>query len=96
MLVAGDFVKVDLGVHIDGYIAVAAQTYKVVESGDAVPIHDTLTGAEKATDAMQPTVEDVISAAYVAMDVAVRLIAAGNTNTQVNKKSFRCTVSLGT
>lgn len=72
LLAAGDSVKVDLGVHIDGYIAVAAHTF-VVSSGEAAPALQPITGQQA----------DVMNAAYVAAEVALRMIRPGNTNKQV-------------
>lgn len=58
----GDVLKIDLGVHIDGWIAVQAQTILVQESFDS-PI------AGRAADAIQ--------AARTAFEVALRLIRPG-------------------
>ena len=61
----------DLGCHIDGYIAVAAHTCVVPESADAPPPdQEELTG-------------NVAVAAYHAMLVAAKTIAAGAKNTDV-------------
>ena len=61
----------DLGCHIDGYIAVAAHTCIVPESADAPPPdQEELTG-------------NVAVAAYHAMLVAAKTIAAGAKNTDV-------------
>jgi len=74
LLAAGDSVKVDLGVHIDGYIAVAAHTF-VIPSGDtsASPTPQPITGQQA----------DVMNAAYAAAEIALRMIRPGNTNKQV-------------
>jgi len=61
-LKSGDVVKIDLGVHIDGFIATVAQTIVVQDSADA-PV----TGRAA----------DVISAARTAFDAALRLIRPG-------------------
>jgi curved DNA binding protein len=79
-LEANDMAKIDLGVHVDGFIAVVAHT--IVVPGDAAAA-----SAEKATDAA-PAVDpmlraNVASAAWMAAEVCVKLIKAGNTNTQV-------------
>mmetsp|Transcript_8506 Transcript_8506/g.12588 ORF Transcript_8506/g.12588 Transcript_8506/m.12588 type:complete len:400 (-) Transcript_8506:60-1259(-) len=66
---AGDIVKIDLGCHIDGYIAVAAHTL-VVPDGDASPAVDSKLG-------------NVAVAAYNAMLVASAHIKAGSKNTEV-------------
>jgi len=63
----------DLGCHIDGYIAVAAHTCVVPESPDTPPPEP-----EEATG-------HVAVAAYNAMLVAAASIAAGATNTQVTE-----------
>ncbi|XP_035824972.1 proliferation-associated protein 2G4 [Aplysia californica] len=61
----GDVVKIDLGAHVDGYIAVAAHTVVVGASKDA-PV----TGRKA----------DVIIAAQKALEVALRSVKPGNTN----------------
>lgn len=66
-LTGGDMCKIDLGVHVDGFIAVVAHT--IVVPGDVQP------------DSAART--NVASAAWMAAEVAVKLIKAGNTNTQV-------------
>jgi len=77
----GDVAKIDIGVHVDGFISVAAHTI-VVQENAAQPI----TGRKA----------DVISAALIAADAAHRLIRPGNKNTQVTEmikkvaESFKC------
>mmetsp|Transcript_3147 Transcript_3147/g.3756 ORF Transcript_3147/g.3756 Transcript_3147/m.3756 type:complete len:403 (-) Transcript_3147:160-1368(-) len=61
-LAAGDVVKIDLGAHIDGYLAVAAQTIVVGEE---------VTEGRKA---------DVIEAARVASELALRMLKPGGTS----------------
>lgn len=63
-----DMVKIDMGVHIDGFIAVVAHTV-IVGYDTAKPV----TGARANT----------INASYVATEVASKLIKAGNTNVQI-------------
>lgn len=65
VLKTGDLVKVDCGVHIDGYIAVGAHTFVV--------------GVEKVTGRQA----DCIAAATALSDVAIRLLKAGNKNSQI-------------
>ena len=67
-LAEGDAVKVDLGVHIDGFVALVAHTV-VLRAADAAP----LTGPQA----------DVISAAYAAAEVALRLIKPGGKGSAV-------------
>mmetsp|Transcript_40461 Transcript_40461/g.89906 ORF Transcript_40461/g.89906 Transcript_40461/m.89906 type:complete len:391 (+) Transcript_40461:54-1226(+) len=57
----GDIVKIDLGVHIDGFISTQAQTV-VVQAGDA---------------AIKGRAADVIAAARTAYEAALRLIRPG-------------------
>jgi len=64
----GDVVKVDLGVHIDGFIACVGHTIVV--------------GATKE-DKVIGRKADVLMAAYYASEIALRLVKAGNTSTQV-------------
>ena len=69
----GDMVKIDLGAHIDGFIAVVAHTLVVGASGEA-PV----TG--KKADAML--------AAHLASEAALRLVKPGNETYEVTKKSI--------
>ncbi|KAJ7340082.1 Proliferation-associated protein 2G4 [Desmophyllum pertusum] len=77
----GDLVKIDLGVHIDGYIAVVGHTIVVGASKD-----NKVTGRKA----------DVLQAAYIASEVAQRLVKAGNENyivtDQIQKvaEAFQC------
>lgn len=66
----GDLVKIDLGVHIDGFASFVAHTL-VVQSDKNAPV----TG-KKA---------EVILAAYKAIQASLRLIKPGHTNTQVTE-----------
>ena len=70
-LMAGDWIKIDIGCHIDGYIAVTATTHVVGQEGISEP--ETITG-ESA---------NVMVAAHQAVELCTRLIKDGNTNTQV-------------
>jgi len=78
----GDLVKVDMGVHIDGFISVVAHTV-VATANPSAPI----TGRAA----------DVICAAHIASEVAHRLIKPGNKNTEVTEaiakvaEEFGCT-----
>lgn len=82
-LKAGDVVKMDLGCHIDGYIAVAAHTLVVKESADAeAPPKDEELGK-------------CAVAAYNAMLVAAASISAGNSNTDVTKAVERVANAYG-
>jgi curved DNA binding protein len=69
-LAAGDAVKVDLGVHIDGYIALVAHTV-VLGAGPGAPVG----GAQG----------DVMAAAHAAAEVATRLIKPGSKNSEVTE-----------
>mmetsp|Transcript_4636 Transcript_4636/g.4154 ORF Transcript_4636/g.4154 Transcript_4636/m.4154 type:complete len:418 (-) Transcript_4636:91-1344(-) len=70
ILKGGDIVKIDLGVHIDGYIAVVAHTVVVDKTPEPL---STLTDKHI----------NIINAAYKASEIAVRLIKPGNTNQMV-------------
>ena len=70
-LAAGDIVKVDLGCHIDGFVALAANT---------VVIPDENMTAEKKAE-----INDLMSAARLMGEVCQRVIRPGNTNTQVTE-----------
>ncbi|KAI0734313.1 proliferation-associated protein 1 [Fomitopsis betulina] len=65
VLAKGDVVKIHLGAHIDGYAAVSAETV-VVGASESEPV----TGRRA----------DVLQAAYVAAEAAMRLVKVGNKN----------------
>ncbi|XP_077459989.1 proliferation-associated protein 2G4-like [Stigmatopora argus] len=77
----GDLVKIDLGVHVDGFIANVAHSF-VVGASKEKPI----TGRKA----------DVIKAAHLCTEAALRLVKPGNQNTQVTEawgkisQSFKC------
>ncbi|XP_061630354.1 proliferation-associated protein 2G4b isoform X1 [Phyllopteryx taeniolatus] len=81
MLKDGDLVKVDLGVHVDGFISNVAHSFVV-----GVTKEKPLTGRKA----------DVIIAAHLCVEAALRLVKPGNQNTQVTEawnkiaKSFKC------
>jgi len=86
VLQEGDIAKIDLGVHIDGYIAVAAHTI-IVTSQPSVA-----TTGRKA---------DVICAAYHAAEAAHRLLKPGKKNTEITEvinkiaEVFKCNIVEG-
>mmetsp|Transcript_15753 Transcript_15753/g.23866 ORF Transcript_15753/g.23866 Transcript_15753/m.23866 type:complete len:399 (+) Transcript_15753:85-1281(+) len=80
-LKVGDVVKMDLGCHLDGYIAVAAHTV-VVKDGDSPP------------EPSEP-LSNVAVAAYNAMLVAAHSIAAGKSNVDVTKAVERVATHYG-
>jgi len=67
----GDVVKIDLGCHIDGYIAVAAHTIVVSLSPDTIP------------ECLDPEMGNVAVAAYTTMVCSVAIVKAGGKNTEV-------------
>lgn len=69
-LADGDLVKIDLGVHLDGFIAVVSHTH-IVGSSQSQPV----TG-NKA---------DVICAAHIAGECALRLLKPGKKNTDITQ-----------
>lgn len=77
-----DLVKIDLGVHVDGFIANVAHSFILDVSKDS-PV-----SGRKA---------DVIKAAHYCAEAALRLVKPGNQNTQVTEawnkiaQSFNCT-----
>ncbi|KAG4089127.1 Creatinase/aminopeptidase [Neocallimastix lanati (nom. inval.)] len=73
-LQSGDIVKVELGVHIDGYMASVAHTTILNPSPEKAIIG---------------RVADVICAAYMALEVAHRLIKPGNKASDVTKAIHR-------
>lgn len=78
----GDLVKIDLGVHVDGFIANVAHSF-VVGATKENPV----TGRKA----------DVVKAAHLCAEAALRLVKPGSQNTQVTEawnkiaKSFKCT-----
>ncbi|KAJ0402294.1 hypothetical protein P43SY_002918 [Pythium insidiosum] len=73
---AGDWVKIDLGCHIDGYIAVVAHTAVVPEEGSA---------ADQPFPELSGEEADVLKCANDAVELCARLIKPGNTNLQVTE-----------
>ncbi|XP_067302253.1 proliferation-associated protein 2G4b [Pseudorasbora parva] len=77
----GDLVKIDLGVHVDGFISNVAHSFVIGAT------KDTPVTGRKA---------DVIKAAHLCAEAALRLVKPGNQNTQLtdawNKiaQSFKC------
>jgi len=77
----GDLIKIDLGCHVDGFIAVAAHTFVVGASKD-----------KKATGRKA----DVILAAYYAAEAALRHLKPGSSNYQITEtvdkiaESYKC------
>ncbi|KAL6062825.1 Proliferation-associated protein 2G4 [Balamuthia mandrillaris] len=80
VLQEGALVKVDLGAHIDGFIATGAHSFI----------------ATTATEAISGKKADVICAAHFAAECALRLFRPGNTNAQITEaiqkvaESFKC------
>eukprot|EP01038_Epipyxis_sp_PR26KG_P007036 gene7036-9608_t len=72
LLALEDMVKIDLGVHIDGFIAVTAHT-ALVGYPNIVPPEALATGPRS----------NVVNAAYMAAEVAVKLLKPGNTNNMI-------------
>jgi len=83
----GDMVKIDVGVHIDGYIAVVAHTVVCGMNDEADPI------SGRQADAMQ--------AAWVASECAHRMFKEGASNIEVTAmitqvaQAFKCTAVEG-
>lgn len=77
----GDLIKIDMGGHIDGYIAVVA--------------HSLVVGASKEEPVTGPAA-DVMHAAYQAASVALRLVVPGGENEAVTEavqkvaESYKC------
>jgi len=75
-LKAGDTVRIDLGAHVDGYIAQVAHTIRV--PGAAAKAEEAK-GEEASTDSLG----DVVVAAHNAIEIATRLCAPGKKNSDV-------------
>ncbi|KAJ3093358.1 putative metalloprotease arx1 [Physocladia obscura] len=86
VLAAGDVVKVELGVHVDGYVATAAHTLLVGNNGgDSVPVPVPATGR----------VADAVCAAHVACEAAVRLVRGGASHAAVFQAVNRVAAAFG-
>lgn len=83
-LVANDMVKIDLGAHIDGYIAVAAHTV-------VVRVEPLAAGSEAETGPRA----NVLAAAWAAAEIAARMIKPGNTNEMVTSAVKRVAEAYG-
>lgn len=66
---AGDLLKIDLGVHIDGFIATAAHTLQVPESA--------ADSSEQPAAPITGKAADVVAAAQTALEAALRLVRPG-------------------
>jgi len=81
LLKDGDLVKIDLGVHVDGFISNVAHSFVLGVTKEAP-----MTGRKA----------DVIKAAHLCAEAALRLVKPGNQNSQVTEawnkiaKSFKC------
>jgi len=71
---AGDIVKVDLGVHIDGYAAVVAQTFAVPEKAGSAQ-----------TTPLTGRAADAYAAALVAADAALKSLRVGRKNQDISE-----------
>ncbi|KAJ3028313.1 hypothetical protein HDV00_010472 [Rhizophlyctis rosea] len=78
VLAAGDVVKIEMGAHIDGYIATLAHT-TIINPNPQQPI----TGPSA----------DAVCAAYYAAEVALRLVRAGNSSSEVIDAISRVTAA---
>jgi curved DNA binding protein len=82
---AGDWVKIDLGCHVDGYIAVVAHTVIV----------PTVTTDADATEVVSGSAADVLKCAHDAVELVARMIKPGNTNIQVTEALEKLADSYG-
>ena len=73
-LADGDLVKIDLGAHIDGFIAVVAHSFVIGAAAD-----NPVTGRKA----------DVVMAAHLASEAALRLVKPGNENTEVTETTSK-------
>lgn len=78
---SGDVVKIELGVHIDGYIAEAGHTILIPHSPSDSPSEKTSALDDKGRICDRRA--DVIAAAWTAAETALRTMQVGNKNTQV-------------
>jgi len=73
ILQAGDVLKIDLGVHIDGYIALVANTIMIPEANS--PYNTPIMGRKA----------DVICAAFYGAELALRLLKPGTKNSEISE-----------
>ena len=84
-LADGDLVKIDMGAHIDGFIAVVAHSFVIGATAE-----NPITGRKA----------DAMMAAHLASEAALRLVKPGNDNIEVTEtvnkigESFECKVSV--
>lgn len=79
VLAEGDLIKIDLGVHIDGYIAVVAHTIVCQET--PAPVSGPMA--------------DLVSASYLAAEAAVKTIKPGVSNADVTEIVKKCADDFG-
>ena len=80
-LKAGDVVKISLGAHIDGFAGVLADTIVIPEEGAG----DIVTGRKA----------DVLMAAWLASEAAIRLVKPGNKNYAVTDAVAKIAAAFG-
>lgn len=78
---AGDVVKISLGAHIDGFAGILADTLVIPEEGE----DGTVTGRKA----------DVLMAAWLASEAAIRLIKPGTKNYAVTDAVSKIAASFG-
>jgi len=74
-----DLIKIDLGVHIDGYISVVAHTFILPDPSASS------NSISAPTQAIKEKQANVIAAAYTAAEAALRLLKPGNKNNQITE-----------
>lgn len=82
VLSEGDMVKLDVGCYVDGYIAVAAHT---MVCGKQPSEDEPISGPQA----------DVLHAAHVGCEVALKLLRPGNTNSQVTQAINKVAADFG-
>lgn len=80
-LKAGDTVRVDIGVHMDGYIAQAATTTVVAAEGDS--------------EAKTGELADAIVGAHTALEIASRMVKPGVKNSEITAAITRVAEAYG-
>lgn len=74
-----------MGIHIDGFIALAAHTLVIPQTKKEESKEETKDGEEPKTEEKKQIIKerkaDVILAAYKSIQAAFRLLKPGNTNT---------------
>ena len=86
----GDIVKVELGVHIDGYVAECAKTVVVHAPCNHDHNADSDEGHSHSHEPLEGKRADIICASYLASEVVLRMLQPGATSQQLRQAISEC------